>query len=77
MRQSNFVTKKELLQLINVFLFSLFIVMGSIIRSNFLKGEDYTKTDLAVAFILALLMTAIYTIMMRYYKKEMGKAKQF
>lgn len=77
MRQSNFVTKNELLQLITVFLFSLFIVMGSIIRSNFLKGEDYTKTDLAVAFILALLMTAIYTIMMRNYKKEMGKAKQF
>lgn len=77
MRQSNFVTKKELLQLITVFLFSLFIVMGSIIRSNFLKGRNYTKTDLVIAFILALLMTVIYFIMMRYYKKEIEKAKQF
>lgn len=77
MRQSNFVTKKELLQLITVFLFSLFIVMGSIMRSNFLKGRDYAKTDLVVAFILGLLMTVIYFIMMRYYKKEIEKAKQF
>lgn len=76
MGQSSLLIQKELIQLITVFLFSLFITMGSIMRSNFLKGRDYTRTDLAAAFVFALLMTVIYLILKRYYKKEMEKAKQ-
>ncbi|VVB95675.1 Uncharacterised protein [uncultured archaeon] len=84
MPKSNSFTK-ELLRIITVFFIALIFAAGTMIEGNFWKimstpslmGQDYFKVNLVPAFILALLITAVYLIIEKQYKKiiEINKIK--
>ncbi|HEY9206195.1 MAG TPA: hypothetical protein VIO58_09755 [Candidatus Methanoperedens sp.] len=76
MPKSNSFTKELLLTII-VFFVALIFAAGTMIEGNFWKnistpslmGQDYFNVNLIPALILALLITAVYLIIEKQYKK--------
>ncbi|MCX9011401.1 MAG: hypothetical protein OIN66_09800 [Candidatus Methanoperedens sp.] len=61
---------KEISEAVVVFLFALFITASSLMRKYVMRGEDYKTSDLAVAAVLAVVLTTLYFFFKRKYARD-------
>jgi hypothetical protein len=58
---------KNISEAVVVFLFSMFIVGGSILRGYFMRGEDYDIHKLIIVPVFALILTLAYFLFKKKY----------